>query len=221
MARVEFQDGLNGSGSSRRLMGDLVLVPIESLRPTQMSVGMRAVVSKRRKFESRASKRKRMEKVIAERPIPAVRGPGGELFIIDHHHFGLALWQADVEHAYARVIGDLSNLSPTTFWRRMEFEGRLYPFDEEGRRVRPALLPTCLHGMRHDTFRDLAWSVREAGGFRKSPVPYAEFAWANFFRTRITSGAVERNRDAAVEKALLLCRGRLAADLPGYIAGRH
>ena len=217
MARVDFEHGLGGPAPRRGKLGELLLVPIETLRPTQVSVGMRAVVSKRRKFESRASKRKRMEKIISSRPIPAVRGPGGELFMIDHHHFGLALWQAEVEHAYARVIEDISDLTLSAFWRRMEFEGRLYPYDEEGRRIKPSHLPTCLHALRHDPFRDLAWVVREAGGFRKSMIPYAEFAWANFFRTRIPAGTVERNHDSAVDRAMRLSRCRAAVDLPGFV----
>ena len=195
-----------------------IQVQIESLRPTQMAVGMRSVKFKRRRLESRSAKS--IRKFLNGRPIPAVCGPGGELFIIDNHHFGLALWHAEVDGAYARIIDDKSALSPAAFWKRMEIEGRLYPYDEEGRRVAPDRLPLGLHELRHDPYRDLAWEVREAGGFVKSKVPYAEFRWANFFRESIGLSTVRRNYDAAIDRAMKLCRSKEAASLPGYI-GRH
>lgn len=199
--------------------GKLLEVPIEQLRPTQMAVGMRAVTYKRKKFERRVTNKREVEDVLSRRPIPAVRGPGGELYIIDNHHFGLALWQADVKTAFARVIDDRSAMSTAAFWRHMEAKGRLYPFDEEGARVAPSRLPTWLHALRHDPYRDLAWEVREAGGFAKVAVPYAEFRWANYFRERIAPRLVRRDYDTAIEKAMHLCTDRAARHLPGFI--RH
>lgn len=195
--------------------GDVVVrVPIDALRPTQTSVGMRAVKRKQLKIRDRSERG--LDKVLRARPIPAVRGPGGGLFIIDHHHFGLALWQADVSDVYARVIADRSRFSQPVFWRRMEADGRLYPFDERGERIRYDRLPAHLSELRHDPYRDIAWQVREAGGFDKSHIPYAEFCWANFFRERIPLARVRDDFDAAVGKAMRLCRCRSAADLPGY-----
>lgn len=190
--------------------------PLELLRPTQMAVGMRSVIRKRRKLERRADDRKKIEKILIKRPIPAVLGRSGELFIIDHHHFSLALWQAQVTTVYAQVIDDLSALSPAAFWRRMEAGGWLHLYDERGRRIDPTRLPTSLNALRHDPFRDLAWDVREAGGFKKAKEPYAEFHWANFFRQHIALSAVRRDYKAAVRAALKLSRSKQAAHLPGY-----
>ena len=156
--------------------------------------------------------------MLSGKPIPTVKGPGGELFMIDNHHFGLALWQAEVDHAYARILDDRSDLAPETFWRSMESDGCLYPYDESGRRVEPAHLPIWLHALRHDPYRDLAWVVREAGGFRKVRVPFAEFRWANFFRERIALRLVRHDHDAAVNSAMALCRCPQANGLPGYVA---
>jgi hypothetical protein len=196
-------------------LGKVRQVPVEWLRPTQMAVGMRAVKFKRRKIEQRGGKR--IEKVLSGKPIPTVRGPNNELFIIDHHHFGLALWQSGVESAYVRVIDDISALSASQFWRRMEANGRVYLYDEEGRRISPDRLPTWLHGLRHDPFRDIAWAVREAGGFSKSPEPFAEFQWANYFRDHIPIRTVRRNYEGAIAKAMALTRSRDARALPGYL----
>lgn len=196
-------------------LGNVRRVPVEWLRPTQMVVGMRAVKFKRRKIEERSTKR--IEKVLSGKPIPTVRGPDNELYIVDHHHFGLALWQSGVESAYVRVIDDISALPRRQFWRRMEASGRVYLFDEEGQRISPEHLPTCLRGLRHDPFRDIAWAAREEGGFAKSPEPFAEFRWANFFRDRIPASLVLGNYDRAISKALKLCRSREAGGLPGYL----
>lgn len=209
----------SGRGAAEPVYVDdgLIMVSLEALRPTQMSVGMRAVTYKRRKFERRIKKAKGLENALRRRPIPAVRGPRGELFIVDHHHLGLALWQAEIESAYVRVIGDFSRLRMPHFWQRMQSNGWLHPFDEEGHPVAPHSLPPWLHAMRHDPFRDLAWEVREAGGFEKSHTPFAEFLWAHYFRARISLSAIREDPSAVLNEAMKLARTRAAADLPGWI----
>lgn len=196
----------------------LLRVPLHRLRPTQAAVGMRAVAQKRHKVEKHVSAPSRIERYLNHRPIPSVIGPGGRLFMIDHHHLGLALWQADVETAFVLVVADYSVLPVGMFWHRMELDGRVRPFDETGRRIAPSKLPKRIKGLRDDAYRDLAWSVREAGGYQKSPAPYSEFDWADFFRTRISSRLIDGHYATAVRKALRLCRTREAKHLPGFIA---
>jgi hypothetical protein len=196
---------------------DRILVPLSTLRPTQATVGMRAVAVKRRKIEKRLETPSRIATFLAGKPIPSVRGPGGHLFMIDHHHLGLALWQAEVETAYVYVIEDLSVMPVAAFWSRMEADGRVYPFDAEGRRIKPTRLPSRLNALREDSFRDLAWSVREAGGFAKSRLPFAEFQWADYFRVHVSERLVKRDYDAAVARALKLARAKAACELPGYL----
>jgi hypothetical protein len=178
---------------------------------------MRAVNHRRRVIEGRLSKTKPLERLLKRRPIPTVFGPAGELFIVDCHHFALALWQAQVDWAYLRIIDDASTLKATAFWRHMEAKGWFYPFDEIGRPIAPAELPIWLHALRHDPYRDLAWAVREAGGFEKVTTPFSEFRWANFFREHISLATVRRDHNAAIGKALKLCRSKAAAALPGHI----
>jgi hypothetical protein len=177
---------------------------------------MRAVAAKREKVERRARKANKIARFLERKPIPAVRGPGDFLYIIDHHHLSLALWQTQVDHAYVEIVDDLSRLTRERFWARMEDEGRLHPFDEAGRRIDPERLPSRLTGLRNDPYRDLAWSVREYGGFEKNEAPYSEFFWASFFRSRITLGAVRSDYDWAVSRAIKLARTGEAAALPGY-----
>ncbi len=193
-----------------------VIVALDALRPTQGAVGMRSVAVKRRRIEKRLDKQARIERFLADRPIPSVRGPGGQLFMIDHHHLGLALWQSDIETAFVHVIEDLSVLPVATFWHRMERDGRVYPFDATGRRISPSRLPSRLDGLAGDGYRDLAWSAREAGAFAKTRTPFAEFLWADYFRELIPERLLVRDYDVAVDRAIKLARLKAASDLPGW-----
>lgn len=192
-------------------------VALEDLRPTQMAVGMRAVEAKRRKIERRARSRRQLRHYLEERPVPAIRGPGEGLFIIDRHHLSLALWQSDVDEVFVALVGDLSHFSRERFLRQMTSLGLLYAFDGHGRPVSPTQLPETLGALRCDPYRDLAWSVRRAGGFAKCNRPYAEFSWANFFRTRIPRSTVRSDFEHAHDRAMKLARSQAAQHMPGYL----
>jgi hypothetical protein len=177
---------------------------------------MRAVAHKRRKIEKRAKTCDSIESFLGRRPIPSILGPAGEFYIIDHHHLSLALWQADIASTFVTIIDDLSQLPMAMFWKRMEADGWLHPFDRQGRRIAPSRLPRRLDGLRHDPYRDLARSVREAGGYAKTSTPFAEFRWADYFRDRITERRMTKDYDAAVERAVALSAHRDARHLPGF-----
>jgi hypothetical protein len=55
-----------------------------------------------------------------------------------------------------------------------------------------------------DPYRSLAGFVRKRGGFVKTEKPYVEFAWADFFRTRVRLG----DWDAAIARAGIICNDR-------------
>lgn len=175
---------------------------------------MRAVEAKRRRLNSRKAKKR--GRYLARRPIPAVYGPNQELYIVDHHHLSLALLQSKATSALVKVIDDYSDLSPRSFWAAMEVQGFVYPFDETGSRVPLSRMPRGISKLKADPYRDLAWSVREAGGFKKTRAPYSEFRWAEFFRTTIPTCIVSENYDRAVSIAVKLARSAAAAGLPGY-----
>jgi hypothetical protein len=197
------------------IVAEPIIVPLDILRPTQVAVGMRAVSAKRKRLASR--KRRKVSRYLARKPIPAVYGPGRELYIVDHHHLSLALLQSRVTNAFVQIIDDYSDLSPKAFWSAMETQGLVYPYDETGSRVPLSRMPRGIKGLKADTYRDLAWSVREEGGFKKTKAPYSEFRWAEFFRTTIPSRMVADDYDHAVALGVKLARSAAAAGLPGYI----
>lgn len=203
--------------NQRPAQAKAILVPLEDFRPTQMAVGMRAVAAKREKLERRARSRKRLRRFVEKNPAPAVIGPDDAYYIIDRHHLSLALWQNDIEDAFVRVVGDLSHLPRGRFLDRMAKAGFLHAFDADGRSACPSRLPRSLDALDADIYRDLAWSVRRAGGFAKTGAPYAEFHWANLFRRQISADLVRHDFKRAHQIAMRIASGPAARAMPGRI----
>lgn len=192
-------------------------VPLAEVRPTQMAVGMLAVEVRRRKIERHAESARKLRRYLEKKAVPAVLGPGDDYYIIDHHHLSLALWQSNVDEIFVRVVGDLSDMPKRIFLDAMAALGWLHPYDGNGRRICPTRLPVRLDQLQADRYRDLAWSVREEGGFRKTHVPFSEFAWANFFRERISGAELSGDFERAHKRAMRLARSHEARHLPGCL----
>ncbi len=192
-------------------------VPLSEIRPTQMAVGMRVVELKRQKIQRHVESTRKLRRFLEKRPVPAVLGPGDDYYIIDHHHLSLALWQSEVDEVFVRIVGDLSDMPKRLFLRTMTAFGWLHAYDADGLRICPTRLPSTIDQMKADRYRDLAWSVREAGGFRKTHVPFSEFAWANFFRARISPTVLSRDFEQAHDQAMRLAGSPAARHLPGHV----
>jgi hypothetical protein len=76
-------------------------------------------------------------------------------------------------------------------------------------------IPDVVSGLTDDPYRSLAAFVRDAGGYVKTPEPFAEFQWAEFYRTRIPMWANEFQFNAAVEQGVHLASSPDARTLPG------
>jgi hypothetical protein len=59
--------------------------------------------------------------------------------------------------------------------------------------------------------------VRNAGGYRKTDIAFAEFLWADFFRHRVQIGPRPEDFEAAVREALPLAHRPAARHLPGFL----
>ena len=187
---------------------------IERIRPTQVTHGMREVREKTRSYQSLSGRDLKM--AIAEKPVPIVLGPGGEAFATDHHHVAAALWHADIKSVPVVLVKDLSTCSPAEFWLALEDNRWAYPYDECAQRVPFAEMPLHVWELVDDEFRSLAASVREAGGYRKTSVPLAEFRWADLFRKLLPRPANDEEYEALVKRALDLAKSEAALGLPGY-----
>jgi len=189
-------------------------IAIEGLRPTQMTVGMREVDDKRKRFQRQ--KPKKIGKYLGGHMIPVVCGPKQRYYIIDHHHLALALHKAGMEHVLVTVISDLHQLELDAFWVFLDHHGWVYPYDANGRRRDFSDIPKSVTGLKDDPFRSLAGELRRAGGFAKDATPYSEFLWADFLRQRLKAMVVKMDFEAALEKALHMAKSTDAQYLPGW-----
>ena len=188
---------------------------VARLRPTQISVGMREVADKRRELaqESRDVRHDYLQHHV----VPIVLGPDDGLFLIDHHHLVRALWDDGFEHAWCETVADLSAHKDQDFWHEMGRRHWVYPHDPRGG-LRPCSeLPVHVDRLVDDPYRSLAAYARNAGAYRKTDAPFAEFVWADFFRSRISIAHGDAGFEEALRKAMQLARGSNAAALPGFI----
>jgi hypothetical protein len=192
----------------------LKLVPVEKLRPTQITVGVREVSVMRERWRARPEKKDR--KFLERHLVPVVLGPKAEHYVIDHHHLCLALQREGVKEAPVTVVADLAKLEIDAFWVYLDNRGWMHPFDDEGQRRAYRDIPRTLEQMVDDPFRSLAGELRRAGGFAKDTMPYSEFLWADFLRRRIKRRKVERDFKDALKKALALAKSKDADYLPGW-----
>lgn len=191
----------------------LLSVAPGALRPTQLTVGKAEVAIKRAEWETLGkNKRKRL---LEAHCFPGVLGPKQQVYIVDHHHLGLALLEEGVKKVSVLIQRDFSWLAPAVFWRTMEFNRWAHPYDGQGRRSDYEAFPAKLSALIDDPYRSLAARVREAGGCAKDATPYAEFLWADFYRPRITlRGGSITNK--ALQQALSLAHTHEAGYLPGW-----
>jgi hypothetical protein len=190
-------------------------IPILSLRPTQMTVGMREVKEKRERWREHKSKKKQAE-LLGRHMIPVVHGPDDHFYVVDHHHLARALHDEGVKDVLVTVIADLTMVDPDAFWVVLDDRKWVYPYDSRGERRKFREIPKSVVDLKDDPFRSLAGELRRVGGFAKDTTPFSEFLWADFLRRRLSRKSVEQNFDKALERALTLARDKGAIYLPGW-----
>jgi hypothetical protein len=137
------------------------------------------------------------------------------VYIVDHHHLGLALCEEGVKEVPVMIQRDFSWLEADVFWRTMEFNRWAHPYDERGQRLEYAAIPRKLTELVDDPYRTLAARVRTAGGFSKDATPYSEFLWADFYRRHLKLKG-DRVTARQLQDALLLAHSHEAGYLPGW-----
>ncbi len=220
---------------------------VSELRPTQNAVGMDEVALKANGIKLK--KKKKLQEYLYLRPAPVVIGQGG-FYLLDHHHLARALWvaageknAADLTKTNARVVVKVTEnwqfiKSAKRFWKAMNKSDWVYPFDHGGGGpLNVNRLKKNIQDMCNDPYRSLAWYVRKRFGYFKdgsNPI-FAEFMWANFFRTRVGLGEQlwdpdsemtldkllleeleSQERAEAIDYAVALARSQQASHLPGF-----
>jgi hypothetical protein len=194
-------------------------VPIQNLRPTQMTVGYREVAQKRLEWRERSQRDG--PDFLGRHMIPAVYGPRDQVWMIDNHHLARALHDEGVEHVLVRVVADLSKLEMQLFKTFMDNRNWLHPFDAEGRRQSADDIPKHVGKLKDDPYRSLAGEIRRAGGYAKDDTPFSEFLWADYLRRKISRELLEKDFEAAMIKALAIAHKPKANYLPGWVGSHH
>ncbi|MGZ5819817.1 MAG: ParB-like protein [Burkholderiaceae bacterium] len=193
----------------------LISAKLEKLHPTQITVGKLEVALKRKQW-SELGKKARTD-ALASHWFPAILGPEARYYIVDHHHFGLALLEEGVKNVSLMLQKDLSWLDPLKFWTVMDHNQWVHPYDNNGVRHDFMSVPKHLEHLQDDPYRSLAGELRRAGGYAKDVTPFSEFLWADFFRPRIPSEIIHDDFNKALAKAMKLARRQEARYLPGWV----
>jgi hypothetical protein len=199
-------------------MASITSIGIEQLRPLQATVGMLEVDAKRKRLL--AMDAKSLKAFLKSAPIPTVIGKRERHYVIDHHHLARALWDGGITKAFVEVAADLSQLPDEKFWDTVIAKRWVHPVDERGILRAISAIPDEVSALIDDPYRSLAAFVRDAGGYLKTPEPFAEFQWADFYRTRIPMWTSESQFNAAVEQSVHLAWSPDARTLPGFKSQR-
>ena len=165
-------------------------IAIDDLRPTQITVGMREVEGKRKRWHLKNEQQR--SGFFGKHMIPVILGPKKRHYIIDHHHLARALHDEQVPQVLVSIVADLSRLEKSAFWTFLDSRGWTHPYDADGRRRVFGDIPKSVTQLLDDPFRSLAGELRRAGGFAKDTTPFSEFLWADFLRRRINRAGRSR-----------------------------
>jgi hypothetical protein len=192
----------------------LINARLDKLHPTQITVGKIEVALKRKQW-GELGKKSRIA-ALASHWFPVISGPEDKYYIVDHHHFGLALLEEDVKTVSVMLLKNLSWLDPSKFWSVMDHHQWVHPYDSEGVRRDFHAVPHQLTHLHDDPYRSLAGELRRAGGFAKDVAPFSEFLWADFLRNHIHVSLIEQDFSKALTKAKKIARTQEARYLPGW-----
>jgi hypothetical protein len=113
---------------------------VRTLRPLQGALGMEEVRDKADKIKAKPGKECRK---LASDPIKVVRGPGGALFITDHHHGADAWLLAERPFALCEIADRAPASTEAEFWSDLTRDHLVRLADANGKlpRVRPFAWP--------------------------------------------------------------------------------
>jgi len=189
-------------------------VSVAELRPTQITCGLREVELKRKAWRKADDTEK--AHLLRTHVVPAVTGPKGRYYIVDHHHFARALIDEKAPLVALYIIAELDHLEKDEFWTFLDNSDWCHAYDEQGRRKALSDIPKSLGDLKDDPYRSLVAELIRAGGCAKTDKPFFEFLWADFLRRRIDLALMDQDFDAALARAKDLARGADARGLPGW-----
>ena len=85
--------------------------------------------------------------------IPVVIGPKARPYVIDHHHLARALLEEGQKEVLIQPVAHIEALSQEHFWRFLDNQGLLHPFNENGERCSYDDIPKSIARLKDDPFR--------------------------------------------------------------------
>jgi hypothetical protein len=215
---------------------------VRKLQPLQGALGMVEVRAKANDIKQDCAHE---WKHLGRKPIEVIegpdsgRGPGYNLYIVDHHHGAAAWLLAGHPEAQCIIVDRKTSGSEQEFLANLEKDCEAGPNseptpkrnckvhleDKDGKKIAIGGLPDGLAQMGDDPYRSLAWYIRNAGGFCRSDMSskdFAEFVWADWLRPRLNLPAdwTPDNGKAAADKAMDLVTSDAAKNVSGWV-GRN
>jgi hypothetical protein len=198
---------------------DLLEVPLQALQPTQLCVGMAEIRSRQLDFAADDAKQRR--RYLKRKPTPLVRSAAGELWMVDRHHRLRALLELDPNAtAFGYVVLQLEVSERHAVLEQLHQRGWLYLYDGRGLGpLHPTALPSSLSGTQDDPYRSLVWKLKREGLVAAAPlIPFHEFRWGAWLRSRNLPPFSSERLDPALPAARALVRSQAASHLAGWIA---
>ena len=198
---------------------DLLEVPLQALQPTQLCVGMAEIRSRQLDFAADDAKQRR--RYLKRKPTPLVRSASGELWMVDRHHRLRALLELDPNAtAFGYVVLQLEVSERHAVLEQLHQRGWLYLYDGRGLGpLHPTALPSSLSGTQDHPYRSLVWKLKREGLVGAAPlIPFHEFRWGAWLRSRNLPPFSSERLDPALPAARALVRSQAASHLAGWIA---
>ena len=196
---------------------ELIEVPAAQLQPTQWCVGLAEIWSRERDF-AQDTRQKRLA-YLRGKPVPLIRSADGAMWMLDRHHRLRGLIGIDPgATTWAYVVQELPTADKNAVLAFLQSQGWLYLYDGRGIGPRPAeQLPNSLLGLEDDPYRSLVWKLKQEGWIKPQPlIPYHEFRWAAWLRSRPLPPFSSKLLDPALAAARQLVCSAAAEHMPGW-----
>jgi hypothetical protein len=195
----------------------LLELPIASLQPTQLCVGLAEVSSRIADF--RADNPAQQRDYLASKPVPLVRSRSGAVWMVDRHHRLRALIAIQPQaSAFGYVALQVDSDDRAAVLAALHQRGWLYLYDGRGLGpLDPAVLPANLLGLQDDPYRSLVWKLKKEKVIEAAPlIPFHEFRWGAWLRSRTLPPFSSERLEPALPAARALARSSAAAHLAGW-----
>lgn len=195
----------------------LLELAVASLQPTQMCVGLAEVRSRQADFRAESSRERRS--YLGSKPVPLARNSAGAVWMIDRHHRLRALLELEPEAvAYGYVVLEVASDARAVVLEELQRRGWLYLHDGRGLGpLPPSDLPPNLLGLQDDPYRSLVWKLKKEGVITAAPlIPFHEFRWGAWLRSRPLPPFSSLNLDPALPAARSFARSSAASHLAGW-----